>query len=104
MKNNVIRAFVLAVSSVMFSSVVVSAKEDIMALDNDIPVKTPVGLATLAAFLVGLAISIIVIRIMAGKMNTIGKQKSAITYEKGLELTKKSDVYLYSHTSTRVRQ
>jgi len=63
--------------------------------------KAGVGMIILAMVLVGLAIALIVIRIMAGQMNTVNKQSSAKGYGQKLLLTDRSDVYLYSRTSTR---
>lgn len=59
------------------------------------------GQIILVAVLVGLLVALVVIRIMANMMNTVRKQGSAKSYEKGLVLTKQSDTYLYSHTTSQ---
>jgi TRAP-type C4-dicarboxylate transport system permease small subunit len=60
------------------------------------------GMIILAGVLTGLAIALIVIRIMAAKMNPVRKQDSAKGYGQKLILTDKSDVFLYSRTTSRV--
>lgn len=51
--------------------------------------------------LVGIALALIVVRILAAMMKTVRKQASARSYEKDLQLTGQSDIFLYSHTTRR---
>ena len=78
-------------------SVPVSAAVDVVETE----VKAGAGMVILAMVLVGLLIAVVVIRIMAGKMNTVRKQDSAKGYGQSLVLTEKSDAFLYSRTTSR---
>ncbi|MCL2140712.1 MAG: hypothetical protein FWH42_03425 [Dehalococcoidia bacterium] len=82
----------------IFTHSVTAAEDDYVGTSTN--GNAGVALVLLSALLVGLAITLIVIRVMAGKMSTVRKQGQAKQYEKGLELTKKADVYLYSHTTS----
>ena len=54
----------------------------------------------IAMLLLALAIALIIVRILAFQMNTVRRQQSAKAYEKGMNLTTQSDIYLYSHTTS----
>ena len=95
------RILVMLGASVMTALLSLMVSLPAAAADSLPADKAGVGMIILAMVLVGLAIALIVIRIMAGQMNTVNKQSSAKGYGQKLLLTDKSDVYLYSRTSTR---
>lgn len=102
MKKRVVVAFAACLVTAVLSLVAgvpVAAAESSMAADE-----AGAGMIILAAVLVGLALALIIIRVMAGKMSTIHKQDSAKGYGQKLILTEKSDVYLYSRTTSRTTQ
>jgi hypothetical protein len=95
--------WVVMVSCLMTTVLFLAAGTVIAAADStQVPAdKAGAGLVILAMLLVGLLLALGVIRIMAGSMSTIRKQDSAKGYGQDLMLTEKSDVYLYSHTTSR---
>jgi len=96
------RILVMLGASVMTALLLLMVSLPAAAAASSLPSdKAGVGMIILAMVLVGLAIALIVIRIMAGQMNTVNKQSSAKGYGQKLLLTDRSDVYLYSRTSTR---
>ena len=92
---------------VLFASVAVlgtflAGSVSVAAATSSVPdEKASVFMVILAMVLAGLLIALVVIRIMAAKMNTVRKQDSAKGYGQKLILTEKSDAFLYSRTTSR---
>ena len=54
----------------------------------------------LIAVIVGLIVALIVTGILRAGLKSVGKQETAVFYEKdgGLQLTRKNDIFLYKNT------
>ncbi len=54
----------------------------------------------LIAVIVGLIVALIVTGILSAGLKSVGKQDTAVFYEKdgGLQLTRKNDIFLYKNT------